>query len=94
MSINPLTITTVSIPDNNAILAAKASIDLWVEEIKRAEEAKKQAEIRLRNILAQELAKTSLKPIEGDVVKILDYDNLLYFYAEDTWRAFPLTEDL
>jgi hypothetical protein len=89
-----LTVNTIYLPDTNQILAAKASVDLWAEEIKRAQEGKKQAELQLCSLLAQELDHTALKPIEGDIIKISNYDNLLYFYAEGAWRAFPLAEDL
>lgn len=90
---NNLIVKSICIPEDNAVLAAKASLDLWVEEIKRAEEARKEADKKLRTAIANNLNATSLKAIEGELIRVINYD-LMYFYHDNTWKPFPLLEDL
>lgn len=86
-------VTTVHIPATDKLFAAKAALDLRIEEVKRAEGARREADMRLRLLIANHLNDTSLKAIEGDLIKVAEYD-LMYFYHNDSWELFPLLEDL
>ncbi len=90
---NRLIVESVSMPDTSDLIDAKKVLNLCIEEIERAEIARREADKQLRLLIANHLNNTSLKAIEGELIKVMEYD-LMYFYHNETWEPFPLLEDL
>ena len=73
---------------DDRIEAAKASVELWLEEIRRAVEACKKAEKHLDAVVNKCFKEKGLKALEGEVIYLKDTD-LLYALRQD--QLFRLT---
>ena len=60
--------------DDNRIKAAHATVELWLEEIRRAAKACKEAEKRLDEIVNKCFKEKGLKALEGEVIYLKDTD--------------------
>jgi hypothetical protein len=83
---NKLTAKTITIEETNELLAALESVKLWQLEIERAEEARKKADAYLDQLIAESLKQTSLKWMEGELIKVTDYNRLYCYINEDFTR--------
>ena len=74
--------------NDDRILAAKLTVDLRVEEIKRAREVLKEAEKQLDFIANKCFKEKGLKALEGEIIYLKDYE-LLYAAGQD--QLFRIT---
>jgi hypothetical protein len=79
---NTLQVKRETIEQDNALLAALATLDLRVQELERAKNAIKEAEQRLDIIVKESLKKKPLKWQAGELVYVEDVKRL-YYYADD-----------
>jgi len=86
---NKLTAKTITLEETNELLAAVESVKLWQLEIERAEKARKKAEEALDAIIAESLKQMPLKWMEGELVKVTDY-NRLYCYLDDKFTCIHI----
>ena len=68
--------------NDNRIEAAKASVELWLEEIKRSREGLAEAKKRLDFVVNECFKEQGLKALEGEIIYLKDTD-LLYAYGQD-----------
>ena len=83
---NKLTAKTITLEETNKLLAAAESVKLWQLEIERAEKARKKAEEALDAVIAESLNHMPLKWMEGELVKVTDYNRLYCYLNEDFIR--------
>ena len=77
-----------TIGSDNKITAAIASRDLWLEEIKRAQEAVEEANERITILLSNRLHELNLKAMEGELIYFPEYD-ISCFWANDKLHLMP-----
>jgi hypothetical protein len=85
---NTLQVKRETIEQDNALLAALATLDLRVQELERAKNAIKEAEQRLDIIVKESLKKKPLKLQAGELVYVEDVKRL-YYYADDDFMVIP-----
>jgi hypothetical protein len=85
---NTLQVKRETIEQDNALLAALATLDLRVQELERAKNAIKEAEQRLDIIVKESLKKKPLKWQAGELVYVEDVKRL-YYYADDDFMVIP-----
>lgn len=90
--INKLTANVVTLAETNEILAAVESVKLWQMEIERAEEARKNADKYLEQLIAKSLKQASLKFLEGEIVALPEYHKLFCYMHED-FISIPVLEE-
>ena len=89
---NKLTANVVTLTETNEILAAVESVKLWQIEIERAEEARKNADKYLEQLIAKSLKQASLKFLEGELVALPEYHKLFCYMHED-FISIPVPEE-
>lgn len=85
---NTLQVKREAIEQDNALLAALATLDLRVQELELAKNAIKEAEQRLDIIVKDSLKKKPLKWQAGELVYVEDVKRL-YYYADDDFIVIP-----
>lgn len=85
---NTLQVKRETIEQDNALLAALATLDLRVQELERAKNAIKEAEQLLDIIVKESLKKKPLKWQAGELVYVEDVKRL-YYYADDDFMVIP-----
>jgi hypothetical protein len=88
---NKLTANVVTLEETNEILAAFESVKLWQLEIERAEEARKNADKYLEQVIAKSLKQASLKFLEGELVALPKYHKMFCYMHED-FISIPVSE--
>lgn len=83
---NKLSARVVTIEETNELLAALETVKLWQLEIEHAEEARKKANEYLDQVIAESLKHIPLKWMEGELVKVNDYNRLYCYLNEDFMR--------
>ena len=89
---NKLTANVVTLEETNELLAAVESVKLWQLEIDRAEEARKNADKYLEQIIAKSLKRASLKFLEGEIVALPKYHKMFCYMHED-FISIPVPEE-
>lgn len=89
---NKLTAKTITLEETNELLAAVESVKLWQLEIDRAEEARKNADKYLEQVIAKTLKQASLKFLEGEIVALPEYHKMFCYMHED-FISIPVPEE-
>jgi hypothetical protein len=89
---NKLTAKTITLEETNELLAAVESVKLWQLEIERAEEARKNADKYLEQLIAKFLKQSSLKFLEGELVALPEYHKMFCYLHED-FISIPVPEE-
>lgn len=89
---NKLTAKTITLEETNELLAAVESVKLWQLEIERAEEARKNADKYLEQLIAKSLKQASLKFLEGELVALPEYHKMFCYLHED-FISIPVPEE-
>lgn len=89
---NKLTAKTITLEETNELLAAVESVKLWQLEIERAEEARKNADKYLEQLIAKSLKQSSLKFLEGELVALSEYHKM-FCYLHDDFISIPVPEE-
>ena len=90
--INLSTALPVCIPATNELLAARATLDLRLEEIKRAQKACEEASALVNFLAIKALKESSLKAMKGDVIHFVEC-NRLFWYHNDEYEPLPIALD-
>ena len=89
---NKLTAKTITLEETNELLAAVESVKLWQLEIEHAEEARKNADKYLEQLIAKSLKQSSLKFLEGELVALPEYYKMFCYLHED-FISIPVPEE-
>ena len=83
---NKLTAKTITLEETNELLAAIETFKLRQLEFELHQKALKQAEEAIDAVIAESLKHTPLKWMEGELVKVNDYNRLYCYLNEDFIR--------
>ena len=87
---NKLTASVITIQETEELFAAINEFKLRQLEIERAQKAAKEAEDALDAVIAESLKHIPLKWMEGELVKVSDY-NRLYCYFDNEFTRIPIS---
>ncbi len=87
---NKLTASVITLQETEELFAAINEFKLRQLEIERAQKAAKEAEEALDAIIAESLKHIPLKWMEGELVKVVDY-NRLYCYLDSEFIRIPIS---
>jgi hypothetical protein len=75
-----------SVPSREEIIAAIKDFQLWQQEFERSRKTVEDAEKALDDAIAESLKHQPLKWMEGELVKVVDYNRLYCYLNEDFVR--------
>ena len=85
-------VNRVHIPATDELLAARATFDLRLEEIKQAQKACDEASNYLNFLATKALKESSLKPMEGEIIQLIEC-NRLFYYHNGEYQPLPCALD-
>lgn len=84
------TIREKSIGQSDKLAAAKATLDLRLQEVELAQKAVREAQDYLDSLIDKRFKEMNIKVVDGEAIFIPDYD-LLYFWDGEKLRPLPTT---
>jgi hypothetical protein len=83
-----------SVPSSEEIIAAIKDFQLWQQDFERSRKAVEDAEKALDAAIVESLKHQPLKWMEGELVKVPEYNRLYYYLNEEFIRIkIPVTEE-